>query len=40
MEVVDQVCKNFEDYAQAKEKRSGKPTIIRQVFKLKNEIGS
>jgi len=29
MEVVDDVCKNFEDYAQAKSKSSGKPTIIR-----------
>merc|ERR1719315_752360 len=28
-EVVDTVCKNFEDYAQAKEKASGEPTIIR-----------
>lgn len=29
MEVVENVCKNFEDYAQAKYKASGKPTIIR-----------
>jgi len=31
MEVVDEVCKNFEDYAQAKSKISGKPMIIRIV---------
>jgi len=31
MDVVDTVCKNFEDYAQAKYKSSGKPTIIRIV---------
>jgi len=31
MEVVDKVCKGFEDYAQAKSKASGKPTIIRIV---------
>jgi len=31
MEVVDSVCKTFEDYAQAKYKVSGKPTIIRIV---------
>ena len=31
MEVVDEVCKNFEDYAQAKSKISGKPMIIRSV---------
>ncbi len=29
MEVVDQVCDGFDDYAQAKEKSTGKPTIIR-----------
>jgi hypothetical protein len=29
MEIVDSVCKTFEDYAQAKTKSSGKPTIIR-----------
>jgi len=29
MEVVDSVCKNFEDYAQATSKSSGEPTIIR-----------
>jgi len=28
-EVVDSVCKGFEDYAQAKYKSSGEPTIIR-----------
>ena len=28
-EVVDTVCKNFEDYAQATAKASGEPTIIR-----------
>jgi len=28
-EVVDNVCKGFEDYAQAKYKSSGEPTIIR-----------
>jgi len=28
-ELVDEVCKNFEDYAQAKSKVSGEPTIIR-----------
>ena len=28
-EVVDTVCKNFEDYAQATAKASGDPTIIR-----------
>lgn len=28
-DVVDGVCKNFEDYAQAKYKVSGEPTIIR-----------
>ena len=31
MDVVDEVCKAFEDYAQATYKASGKPTIIRQV---------
>merc|ERR1712107_227600 len=31
MDVVDTVCKNFEDYAQAKHKTSGEPTIIRIV---------
>lgn len=31
MEVVDKVCTSFEDYAQAKSKVSGKPTIIRIV---------
>jgi hypothetical protein len=29
MELVDAVCKNFEDYAQAKTKSSGEPVIIR-----------
>jgi hypothetical protein len=29
MELVDAVCKNFEDYAQAKTKTSGEPVIIR-----------
>jgi len=29
LEVVDGVCKGFEDYAQAKYKSSGEPTIIR-----------
>jgi len=29
IELTEDICKNFEDYAQAKEKRSGKPTIIR-----------
>jgi hypothetical protein len=29
MELVDAVCKNFEDYAQAKSKSSGEPVIIR-----------
>jgi hypothetical protein len=29
MELVDTVCKNFEDYAQAKTKSSGEPVIIR-----------
>ena len=28
-EVVDNVCKGFEDYAQAKHKSNGQPTIIR-----------
>eukprot|EP00092_Neocalanus_flemingeri_P005998 GFUD01006460.1.p1 GENE.GFUD01006460.1~~GFUD01006460.1.p1 ORF type:complete len:201 (-),score=51.33 GFUD01006460.1:649-1251(-) len=28
-EVVDNVCKGFEDYAQAKHKSNGEPTIIR-----------
>jgi len=28
-EIVDSVCKGFEDYAQAKYKSSGEPTIIR-----------
>merc|ERR1719348_2779070 len=28
-EIVDTVCKGFEDYAQATEKASGQPTIIR-----------
>ena len=28
-EVVDNVCKGFEDYAQAKKKSNGEPTIIR-----------
>ena len=28
-EIVDTVCKNFEDYAQATAKASGEPTIIR-----------
>jgi len=31
MELVDSVCKNFEDYAQAKMKSSGDPVIIRIV---------
>jgi hypothetical protein len=31
MELVDAVCKNFEDYAQAKTKSSGEPVIIRIV---------
>ncbi|XP_023336654.1 protein canopy homolog 2 isoform X2 [Eurytemora carolleeae] len=31
MEIVDSVCKTFEDYAQAKSKVSGKPMIIRIV---------
>jgi len=31
MDVVDEVCKAFEDYAQATYKASGKPTIIRIV---------
>jgi len=31
MEVVDSVCKTFEDYAQAKSKTSNKPMIIRIV---------
>merc|ERR1712227_904569 len=30
-EVVDTVCKNFEDYAQATAKASGDPTIISEV---------
>ena len=29
MHVVETVCKGFEDYAQAKYKSSGEPTIIR-----------
>lgn len=29
MDVVETVCKGFEDYAQAKYKASGEPTIIR-----------
>ena len=29
MELTENICKNFEDYAQAKEKKTGKPTIIR-----------
>ena len=29
MDLVDSVCKNFEDYAQAKSKSSGEPLIIR-----------
>jgi len=28
-EIVDTVCKGFEDYAQAKEKGSGEPTLLR-----------
>lgn len=31
MELTDSVCNNFEDYAQAKWKSNGKPTIIRMV---------
>jgi hypothetical protein len=37
MELVDAVCKNFEDYAQAKTKTSGEPVIIRsglQAFRF------
>ena len=29
MELVDKVCDAFDDYAQAKEKSDGAPTIIR-----------
>merc|ERR1712073_217254 len=29
LEVIETVCKGFEDYAQAKYKSSGEPTIIR-----------
>ena len=29
LEVIEGVCKGFEDYAQAKYKASGEPTIIR-----------
>ena len=29
MEVIETVCSGFEDYAQAKYKSSGEPTIIR-----------
>jgi len=29
LELTENICKNFEDYAQAKTKRAGKPTIIR-----------
>ena len=29
MELTDKVCDNFDDYAQAKWKDSGKPTLIR-----------
>ena len=28
-EMVETLCKEFEDYAQAKDKESGEPTIIR-----------
>ena len=30
-DVLDNVCKQFEEYAQAKEKKNGEPTIIRWV---------
>ena len=30
-DVLDSVCKQFEEYAQAKEKKNGEPTIIRWV---------
>lgn len=30
-ELVDTICKQFEDYAQAKTKTTGEPTIIRIV---------
>ena len=29
IELTENICKNFEDYAQAKEKKTGKPTVIR-----------
>ena len=29
LELTENICKNFEDYAQAKNKKTGKPTIIR-----------
>ena len=32
--MVDSVCKNFEDYAQAKTKTRGDPVIIRLVTLL------
>jgi hypothetical protein len=38
MELVDAVCKNFEDYAQAKTKSSGEPVIIRSVLLSVNTV--
>lgn len=32
-ELVDGVCNEFEEYAQAKEKSTGEPTIIRFISK-------
>ena len=29
LELSEKICDNFEDYAQAKDRKSGKPTIIR-----------
>ena len=31
IELFESICKNFEDYAQAKDKADGKPTIIRMT---------
>jgi hypothetical protein len=38
MELVDAVCKNFEDYAQAKTKTSGEPVIIRSGLVAVNAV--
>jgi hypothetical protein len=38
MELVDAVCKNFEDYAQAKTKTSGEPVIIRSELLSVNMV--